>query len=768
MKLFWKIYLSSVIPSFVIICAFIYITGLYELSDERNHLIETNKLAVRLVSNEIKKGHIESKWPFISLKELSRREDFLFWWIVRDDGTIHLANDTSFIGTNSYKYFSQAQQIHGVEKSYVYEKGNRAVFVNSFGEKGWSFWLGCSLKNLAVLQKQIIKLLAFVLLTMAGGLAIVIFCAVRYFTNPINELAEGAAIIGKGNLSYRVKTNSKDEIGQLAESFNNMAEDLAKSTTSIVNLNTANRQLQSEISVRKQAEQKLAKSELRYRSLTDDVLDSSSVGIFILDSDFKIVWVNKSLELFFGIRKEDIIGKDKRKLIRERFKDIFEDLQEFVKKVFATYENNSYIENFECHVLAAGSRKERWLEHWSQPIGSGLYKGGRIEHYTDITERKRANEAIRQSEEKYRLLSERVPVVVYAALPDESSTNLFVSGRVEELTGYKAEEVLADADLWGNIIHPDDHEYVWTTIHEHRRSKSELDVEYRIITRSSEVRWIRDSAVPMLDESGEIAQIAGFMEDITERKQAEQKQAELLKEVESINEELKDFAYIASHDLKAPLRGIKTLAEWIRDDYTDKLDENGKEQLDLLSNRTQKMHNLIDGILEYSRVGRIKEKVVQVDVNKLLSEIIDMLSPPESISIEIENELPVIECEHTRIMQVFQNLIGNAVKYMDKPDGQIRIGNEQEDGFWKFYVSDNGPGIEEKDFERIFKIFQKGAVEQAESTGVGLTVVKKIIEMYGGRIWVESQTGQGSTFMFTFPKAKVRIENEKLQTNTAG
>lgn len=254
--------------------------------------------------------------------------------------------------------------------------------------------------------------------------------------------------------------------------------------------------------------------------------------------------------------------------------------------------------------------------------------------------------------------------------------------------------------------------------------------------------------------------------EIVYRREAEEYQARLLKQLERVNQELKDFAYIISHDLKAPLRGIKTLADWISADYADKLDENGREQMTLLSSRVDRMHNLIDGVLQYSRVGRVKEKMIQLNLNEVVSEIIDTLAPPENIVVTVEDELPVIECEQTRITQVFQNLLSNAIKYIDKPQGQIRIGCVEEDSFWKFSIADNGPGIEKKYFERIFRMFQTlSPRDEFESTGVGLTVVKKIVEMYGGKIWVESKVGEGSTFLFTLPKHKERIKDEKLQTN---
>ncbi len=254
--------------------------------------------------------------------------------------------------------------------------------------------------------------------------------------------------------------------------------------------------------------------------------------------------------------------------------------------------------------------------------------------------------------------------------------------------------------------------------------------------------------------------------DITERKKIQLSQDELLKKVDNINKELKDFVSIVSHDLKAPLRGIKTLANWILSDCSDKLGDQGSKQMNLLLERVERMYNLIEGALQYSRAGLSQEKQVQVDLNKFIPEIINMVVPPENITVTIENELPVIECEETHIMQLFQNLLSNAIKYMDKPQGWIKIGCVKQDGFWKFSVADNGPGIEEKHFEKIFKIFQAlPTCPDFEGTGVGLTVTKKIVELYGGRIWVESKIGEGSTFFFTFPNQKMGAKNEKLKAN---
>ncbi|MDO8312822.1 MAG: ATP-binding protein [Sideroxyarcus sp.] len=268
----------------------------------------------------------------------------------------------------------------------------------------------------------------------------------------------------------------------------------------------------------------------------------------------------------------------------------------------------------------------------------------------------------------------------------------------------------------------------------------------------------KDGRIQIVEMSSNYSKLNGgriysFLRDITERKQADEQRDGLLREIESANEELKNFAYVVSHDLKAPLRAISSLADWLATDYADKIDDAGKEHIRLLINRVRRMDGLIDGILLYSRVGRVKETIVAVDLNRLVREVIDLLAPPASITVTIENPLPTVLTEPTRIQQVFQNLLSNAIKYMDKPEGKIRITCSAEGRQWKFSVSDNGPGIKQQHFGKIFQLFQTLAPrDRVESSGVGLALVKKIVEMYGGHVWVESAVGEGSTFFFTLPR----------------
>jgi len=236
-------------------------------------------------------------------------------------------------------------------------------------------------------------------------------------------------------------------------------------------------------------------------------------------------------------------------------------------------------------------------------------------------------------------------------------------------------------------------------------------------------------------------------------RELEIKVAKRTEDLKNANEELKDFAYIISHDLKAPLRGINELSDWISEDYANILDKEGKENLKMLRERTARMNDMIQGILQYSRVGRTEGEAEEVDLNELLEEVIDLLAPPDNIKITVENKLPEYTADRTRLTQIFENLLSNAIKYIDKPKGIIKIGCTEKENEWEFSVTDNGPGIEKKHFEKIFKIFQTLESKKTdENTGIGLTIIKKIIDLYKGRLWLESKIGKGTTFYFTLPK----------------
>ncbi len=246
-------------------------------------------------------------------------------------------------------------------------------------------------------------------------------------------------------------------------------------------------------------------------------------------------------------------------------------------------------------------------------------------------------------------------------------------------------------------------------------------------------------------------QYEAALNEIERRKHAEAHQQQLTADLQAANEELKSFAYIISHDLKAPLRGINSVVTWLKQDYASHFDDSGQQMLDLLQGRAQRMEAMINGVLAYSRLGQQSPKTA-VDLNELLEAIMADVPLSKNCKIDIQASLPIIYADPIRMRQVFQNLIGNAFKYNNKSFCEVHIGCQHQDEEWLFYVKDNGPGIDPRYAERIFQIFQTlNPRDEVESTGIGLTIVKRIIKSYGGRIWVESTLGEGSTFIFTLP-----------------
>jgi PAS domain S-box-containing protein len=236
------------------------------------------------------------------------------------------------------------------------------------------------------------------------------------------------------------------------------------------------------------------------------------------------------------------------------------------------------------------------------------------------------------------------------------------------------------------------------------------------------------------------------------RQEVEQKAEELARlarALEASNRELDQFAYVASHDLKAPLRGIANLSTWIEEDLEERLTEESREHMRLLRGRVHRMEALIDGILAYSRAGRVQEQPEPVDVGALLREVVDLLAPPADVEIVLPAEAPVLHTERLPLQQVFLNLIGNGVKYRRESGARVEVTAEHSDAGWEFAVRDNGVGIAPEFHERIFGIFQTlESRDRVESTGIGLSIVKKILESRGSRVWVESTPGEGSTFRF--------------------
>lgn len=230
------------------------------------------------------------------------------------------------------------------------------------------------------------------------------------------------------------------------------------------------------------------------------------------------------------------------------------------------------------------------------------------------------------------------------------------------------------------------------------------------------------------------------------------------KDLEKVNKELEDFTYTVSHDLKEPLRSIASFSHFVQEDYKDKLDDEGRDYLDRIVRASGRMKHLIDDLLTLSRVGRIRNPFVHVPSADVISEVLFSLSrrvEEKNAEVKVQGNLPEIYCDRILLHQIFLNLLSNAVKFGDKGHPVIEIGCDTLPGEYRFYVRDNGIGIDERYHEKIFEIFERlNRKEDYEGTGAGLTIVKKVIEEHHGRIWVESRLNEGSTFYFTIPNVQ--------------
>lgn len=445
----------------------------------------------------------------------------------------------------------------------------------------------------------------------------------KNITGPILKLVKGTTAIAKGDFSHKIHTTSQDEIGTLAESFNNMVEDLARTTTSVINLNR-------EISERRKAEVSLIKSEKRF----EEVADNSGDWIWEVNADGLYTYSSPVAEKILGYKPEEFVGK-------KYFYDFFapdarEELKKAAFETFAKHENFKGLTNFNIHK-----------------------NGSRV------------------------------------------------------------------------------------TLETH--------------------------GTPIIDDEGNLCGYRGADRDITERKLAEEAVKNLNNDLKSTvtlltqsNRQLREFAHLAAHDLKTPLRGIVTLAQWLVEDYREKFDDEGRRQVDLLIKRAMRLNEIVDAILEYSTIARNSHRECLVDLNALLATVLAEIEPPPSVKITINKKLPIVVCEEAHLRQVFYNLITNAVKFMDKPDGLITIDCTDREDVWVFSVSDNGPGIAPQHFERIFRLFQTlDDPDQSNGSGTGLTITRKIVELYSGKIWLDSELNHGSTFFFTLPKSLNVTDNKE-------
>lgn len=354
-----------------------------------------------------------------------------------------------------------------------------------------------------------------------------------------------------------------------------------------------------------------------------------------------------------------------------------------------------------------------------------------------------------QNSECYNVALTTLPVGVI--ITDLQDTIQFVNQRIEILTGYSKEEMLGKKS--SQILLSEESRIKFLARQENRKI-GETDCYLIEHTRKDGTTFMGQiDGAPFVDSKGKIIGTIGTLNDISKHEVVEKKINKLVRDLDDANEELKEFTYIISHDLKAPIRAISSLIRWLSEDYKDKFDDVGKEQLDLIINRVDRLNHLLNGTLKYSRIVNRTEKKERFYIQDLISRISNEVRITNNIELVVSSDMPMIVGEREKINKLYESLVKNAIETTKAPNQKIEIGysNENMNGGY-FFVQDNGHGIEEKHFDRIFKIFQSlNSTGENESVGIGLTIARKVVELHGGRIWVESKVGEGSKFCFTLP-----------------
>lgn len=357
--------------------------------------------------------------------------------------------------------------------------------------------------------------------------------------------------------------------------------------------------------------------------------------------------------------------------------------------------------------------------------------------------------AARESETQHRLLSESVPQLVWTCRPDGYCD--YLNSRWVEYTGVL--EGRHHGDGWLDVLHPDDRERVleaWATAVEGGRP---YDVEYRIRNAEGGYRWFKARGLPFRDADGRLVRWFGTSTDIDDQKRIEQKLARQSAELARSNADLQQFAYIAAHDLREPLRTIGSFTQLLTRNLPEEVRSSTSDLTDHIGAGVARMDALIGGLLSYATISAADPKQTRVDCGAVLrSALLDLdTSIQETDSEIISQPLPMVLGDKFALVRLFENLIGNALKYRSGEPPRIEIWAEAEDAYWRFAVKDNGLGIDARYHEQIFGLFTRLHGRRFSGIGLGLAYCKKIVEKHHGRIWVESASGEGATFFFTLP-----------------
>ena len=483
------------------------------------------------------------------------------------------------------------------------------------------------------------------------------------------------------------------------------------------------------------------------------LLDSTEAGFYGMDTSGNCTFINRAGARMLGYKVSELVGKQMHSMIHYQYPDGKPYPQNDCPIYLASQRGKSAASETEYFWRRDGSSIA--VEYSTSPIIQDGKHLGAVVAFADITQRLGAQRAIRESEErKSAVLRSTLDSIISM---DKEGFVVEFNPAAERAFGYSREEAIG-RKLSELIIPPR-----FRDAHAAGLARYTATGEAHVLGQRLELPALRKDGSEFLTEltitrsdvAGEQT-FTGVLRDITQRKTQEAEKEQLIKALARSNQELDQFAYVASHDLKAPLRGIANLSQWIEEDLGGTLKKENKEQMELLRGRVHRMESLIDGILQYSRAGRVKAKPESVDTGALVREVVELMSPPRHYAINIAPEMPTVRAERIPLQQVLMNLLGNAIKHAGTESPTIDIKWEDAGPFYEFSIRDNGPGIAPQYHERIFGIFQTlEARDKVEGTGIGLSVVQKIVEAKGGKVWVESEIGRGAVFKFLWPKVEL-------------